>query len=164
MTDFSFLNQAAPSRLSYTVFDVRGNVARSGFGVSSLQEVAVVPGEVVVPGEFSTATHYFKDGAVREYTEAQRAAKASLPDDASYWDNTTMVWVSTVDPAIRTAEKWVEVRQIRDAKLVASDWSVLPDVPMDTAKRGEWAAYRQALRDITAQPDPFNIVWPTPPV
>jgi hypothetical protein len=26
-----------------------------------------------------------------------------------------------------------------------------------------WAAYRQALRDVTLQPDPFNIVWPTPP-
>ncbi|MGG4054103.1 phage tail assembly chaperone [Delftia tsuruhatensis] len=26
-----------------------------------------------------------------------------------------------------------------------------------------WLAYRQALRDITDQPDPLAIVWPTAP-
>ena len=30
-------------------------------------------------------------------------------------------------------------------------------------RRQQWQAYRQALRDITEQPDPFNIVWPETP-
>lgn len=57
---------------------------------------------------------------------------------------------------------WGDVRKERDRRLSATDWTQLPDVPIATKEA--WAAYRQALRDITEQPDPFNIVWPTPPV
>jgi len=60
-------------------------------------------------------------------------------------------------------EQWKEVRAQRKGKLVGCDWTVLPDVPMDGPKRAEWETYRQELRDITNQPDPFNITWPTPP-
>jgi len=59
--------------------------------------------------------------------------------------------------------EWKTVRFKRDKKLQACDWIVLPDVPMDPAKKTEWETYRQGLRDITDQPDPFNITWPTPP-
>lgn len=54
-----------------------------------------------------------------------------------------------------------QARAKRDSLLSASDWTQLPDAPVDHAA---WATYRQALRDITKQPDfPFNINWPTPP-
>jgi len=62
------------------------------------------------------------------------------------------------------SEQWGNIRAERYVKLQASDWTVLPDVPMDASKRTEWEIYRQALRDVTNQSDPFNIVWPTPPV
>jgi hypothetical protein len=40
---------------------------------------------------------------------------------------------------------------------------VLPDYPINDAARAAWAAYRQSLRDITAQPGfPGNIDWPVP--
>jgi len=39
----------------------------------------------------------------------------------------------------------------------------LDDVPLTDEKKAEWETYRQELRDITDQPDPFNINWPTPP-
>jgi hypothetical protein len=55
------------------------------------------------------------------------------------------------------------VRSERDVKLQACDWTVLPDVPMDASKKTEWETYRQELRDITDQSDPFNITWPSPP-
>lgn len=57
-------------------------------------------------------------------------------------------------------EKWVEIRQERNRYLVACDWTQLPDAPVDATA---WAEYRQALRDITLQPNPFNIVWPEEP-
>lgn len=63
-----------------------------------------------------------------------------------------------VDP-----QQWAVVREKRLLKLRASDWSVLPDVPLTAEKKAEWEAYRQELRDITNQLDPFNITWPTPP-
>jgi hypothetical protein len=63
------------------------------------------------------------------------------------------------DKAIDTA--WAKIKQERNARLSASDWTQLPDVPLATKEA--WATYRQALRDITNQPDPFTIQWPTQP-
>jgi len=81
----------------------------------------------------------------------------SRPSSVHLWDVVSKVWV---DP--RTPEtEWPIVRTERNRLLQASDWTQLPDVPLTTKEA--WAAYRQALRDVTLQPDPFNIVWPTPP-
>jgi len=57
--------------------------------------------------------------------------------------------------------EWSVIRQIRDQRLSDSDWTQLNDVNL--ANQAAWAEYRQALRDITQQTDPFNIVWPTRP-
>jgi len=43
---------------------------------------------------------------------------------------------------------------------------MLPDVPVPPGTtREQWAAYRQALRDVPQQAGaPYNVVWPEPPV
>ena len=56
-------------------------------------------------------------------------------------------------------EKWANVRVERDSKLQATDWRASSDLTMPDA----WKTYRQALRDITTQADPYNITWPTEP-
>lgn len=56
---------------------------------------------------------------------------------------------------------WPAIRAQRDALLAQSDWTQMPDVSIST--KAAWAEYRQALRDITQQSDPHNIVWPTSP-
>jgi len=54
------------------------------------------------------------------------------------------------------------VREQRDYLLAQSDWTQLPDVP--DATKTMWATYRQALRDITAQPGfPQDVTWPEKP-
>lgn len=60
------------------------------------------------------------------------------------------------------ARKWSDIRLERDKLLSESDPILLEDHPKNVNK-GAWKVYRQALRDITDQPDPFNISWPTPP-
>lgn len=45
-------------------------------------------------------------------------------------------------------QKWNNIRAWRDAELASSDWTQLPDAPVDPAA---WATYRQALRDLPAQ-------------
>lgn len=56
------------------------------------------------------------------------------------------------------------LRDQRDALLSSSDWTQLPDSPLEAAKRSEWAGYRQALRDLPANTtDPASPIWPTPP-
>lgn len=66
------------------------------------------------------------------------------------------------DPTIKTSEQLAEeVRAERDRLLIQSDWTQLPDAPVEQVA---WAAYRQALRDITAQSGfPIDVLWPAPP-
>ena len=63
----------------------------------------------------------------------------------------------------RFQKQWVEVRGERNARLAACDWTQLPDAPLTNIQTQEWAYYRQALRDITKQVDPFAIMWPVQP-
>jgi hypothetical protein len=65
-----------------------------------------------------------------------------------------------IDEAAATDIQWERVRSDRNIRLAACDWTQLPDAPVDAAA---WATYRQQLRDITEQPNPFEIVWPTAP-
>ena len=62
-------------------------------------------------------------------------------------------------------EYWV--RRPRNFELAQSDWTQMPDSPLSTAKKAEWAAYRQELRDMTTVyadiQDPAEIVPPTKP-
>lgn len=54
------------------------------------------------------------------------------------------------------------MRQERNARLSASDWTQVADAPVDKAV---WAAYRQELRDITKQAGfPWDVQWPAEPV
>jgi len=57
----------------------------------------------------------------------------------------------------RIRNEWTAIRQQRNRLLSESDWTQLADSPADKDK---WAVYRQELRDITTQEDPFSIVWP----
>jgi hypothetical protein len=64
-------------------------------------------------------------------------------------------WVVTPIPDSEQAEK---VRAQRDELLTKSDWSQLPDSPVDKAV---WATYRQALRDLPSQSGfPWAVTWP----
>jgi hypothetical protein len=55
---------------------------------------------------------------------------------------------STLDPEEMLEEWWHErMRNHRDRLLKESDWTQLPDAPVD---REAWATYRQTLRDFPA--------------
>lgn len=52
----------------------------------------------------------------------------------------------------------------RNALLFESDWTQLPDSPLNTEQKELWKEYRQSLRDITLQSGfPVNITWPEKP-
>ena len=59
--------------------------------------------------------------------------------------------------------KWKDIREERNKKLEKCDWTQLADSPLTNQKQTEWQIYRQELRDITKQSNPFSIEWPTPP-
>ena len=62
----------------------------------------------------------------------------------------------------KTQAQWSQVRAQQRDLLYKSDWtcSVTDYTPPN---KSEWVQYRQALRDVTTQSDPFNIEWPSSP-
>jgi len=57
-------------------------------------------------------------------------------------------------------------REFRNSLLTQSDWTQLPDAPLETTVKDEWSAYRQSLRDITLNaswPELAETDWPTDP-
>lgn len=66
------------------------------------------------------------------------------------------------DVIATTQQRWDSIRIERAKRLRESDWTcsitdyTVPD-------KDKWITYRQALRDITTQPDPFAIQWPKAP-
>ena len=57
--------------------------------------------------------------------------------------------------------QWAMIRNQRNQMLKETDWTQLFDSPVDQAV---WSTYRQELRDITSQDDPFKITWPKDPL
>lgn len=54
-----------------------------------------------------------------------------------------------------------DIREKRNNLLKNSDWTQVPDAPVD---RVAWETYRQALRDIPSQAGfPNEVTWPTEP-
>lgn len=94
-------------------------------------------------------------------TDRQYAERATPTLVKGKW---TVSWVvkqiSDDEWALKAGYQWADIRAQRNAMLSASDWTQLSDAPVDKAA---WAVYRQALRDITQQNNPFNITWPEQP-
>lgn len=62
------------------------------------------------------------------------------------------------------ADAEANIRAQRNTLLKASDWIVPYYLERGAAVPQEWQAYRQALRDITAQEGfPYSVTWPTKP-
>ena len=68
---------------------------------------------------------------------------------------------------------WDELLEKRNNRLIASDWTQMPDSPLSDSMKAEWATYRQQLRDLPQQwpvdvdkentnPKNGEIVWTFP--
>jgi len=68
-----------------------------------------------------------------------------------------LYWSTT---AKSPTEVWNIIRSERNRLLFRTDWTQLEDSPLSNEQKDNYKIYRQALRDITNQEDPFNIVWP----
>lgn len=58
-------------------------------------------------------------------------------------------------------DRWEVIRILRSELLLECDWTQLADIPIETKEL--WQTYRQELRNITSQTNPFSIVWPVKP-
>lgn len=108
--------------------------------------------DIVFNGAYPAAGRYqivYRDG-VEQQEDGKWYTKHSLADmDAEGIRNAD-------------AQQADAVRNERNNRLSKSDFSQLPDSPVDKAA---WAEYRQQLRDLPLQQGfPWDIVWPTKPV
>ena len=79
------------------------------------------------------------------------------PEEISQIEAEEANWLAGAD--IRKA---VKVREQRNEKLAATDWTQAADVPQSI--KDNYASYRQALRDVPSQSGfPNQVVWPTQP-
>jgi hypothetical protein len=113
---------------------------------------------------------FLEYGAVRvifstppEITHFQRLIEEAPIWSDNRWNQTwVVVDLSKEEAAELTTQKVEEIRAIRNEKLSKTDWSVLPDSPVDDFQ--VWLDYRQSLRDITTQEGfPWSVSWPEPP-
>jgi hypothetical protein len=96
----------------------------------------------------------------RFYIDNQQPVQIPYPPNAySEFDFTTHQWVTNTDRV------WAAVRQKRNELLSESDWTDTASAPgrLGPVVYEQWQVYRQALRDVTTQPDPLHITWPTAP-
>jgi hypothetical protein len=110
---------------------------------------------------------YFSDSPIVPVTPGIRL---EVPEGLS-WDIVKGVqdgeqFTLVEDPAKvsqKTADQWASVRAQQRQKLYESDWtcSVTDYTPPN---KEQWISYRQELRDVTKQTDPFRITWPIGPI
>ena len=84
--------------------------------------------------------------------------------DGRYYQNWTAVEASEQVIMLRTENQNEMMRMNRNQRLYESDWTQLNDCPLSPQLMEKWRAYRQALRDMPAQPSwPWVVIWPELP-
>jgi hypothetical protein len=113
-----------------------------------------------VPAPVSGHDYWVSNGVLTEYSESAKQAKLNPPPYMAEWIPAEGRWQD-----IRNADQLAaDSRRLRDQKLARSDWIVTRSAERNEPVPSEWAAYRQALRDVPQQPGfPETITWPTPP-
>jgi len=81
--------------------------------------------------------------------------------DGVYYQNWNEIDASESEIAYRVENQWQSVRIQRNELLTETDWTQLSDISNET--KTIWSDYRQSLRDITSQTNPFSITWPVKP-
>ena len=138
----------------YTLQQLYADHPNTTFPTNWTDELLALVGmvRVVVTGapKHDPRTHY-----VVESTPVYNA-------DKPRWEQAWVVREKTeAERVIDDTNKAEEIRRDRNSRLASSDWTQVLDAQVD---RTAWAAYRQELRDITAQPGfPWTVTWPQEP-
>lgn len=112
------------TQICYVLVNVRtGEIEAAGScDAESFDRICETDDQIKVIGMGSSATHYYTAVGLREYTPAQRLAKATLKPH-SQWDNRLMRWVDVRSLAELRAERWALIKAARTAEI---------DAPIDT--------------------------------
>ena len=136
----------------YTISDLKADNTNVSFPLSLtndiLSEFNVYPVNFVECGSDYT----------KNYEESTPILSGSVY--IQVWNETN---ASEEEISTKIEEKWGEVRDLRDNLLSQSDWTQFQDSPITGSSLTDWQTYRQSLRDITSQSNPFSLSWPARP-
>lgn len=135
--------------ISFIAYTTLGQITQTGTCPKNQLIHQIVPDCAIIEGSARIGLDWVIDGEI-----------LPLPPKPSVhhvFDYQERAWI---DPRT-VASEWIVVRKERDRRIAETDWTQYQDTSL--ALKVYWAPYRQALRDITVQPDPFNIVWPEQP-
>jgi hypothetical protein len=143
--------------MNYAILD--GTTVKSTGAIQTLFPNTCFPSSGV-PTSFLTENNVVELIETLSYTTpSQKLSKVDAYVDSGKAYNVKVESTTTDEQTALTTAKWVNVRMERDMLLQQTDWRASSDLTLSDA----WKTYRQALRDITTQSDPFNITWPTAP-
>lgn len=137
---------------------------RNGCIPTLLPEIIELSDKTVVIGSASYTDEQIADAG---WTVAPTLPTYDYETQVADWNAETSQWdINPIPQEIldqRTEDGWRGIRHERGEILSQSDYMVIKATETGTAIPSEWLTYRQALRDITNQDDPFDITWPTKP-
>jgi hypothetical protein len=142
--------------LNFVLINNDGYIVQSGtcpFQSDLVLQQEANPDLTLLEIDAKAGKDYIKNGVAKEYPPR--------PDKYHEFDFAAEQWVDPRSQEQINAQLMDDLRVERDKLLSESDWTQVPDAPVDQAA---WAAYRQALRDLPENTtDPANPVWPTKP-
>lgn len=97
----------------------------------------------------SPSSHYERNGEIHPIP--------AQPGDSWVFSYVKGTWEYSQNVA------WELIRRKRDQLIAETDWRATRAVIENRRLHPAWVAYRTELRDITSQPDPFTMSWPTIP-
>ena len=146
-----FPNTGFPVQLTEDIInDFGGDVVFEGPQVSGDRyQYSMRQGVEQLDGKWYTK--YVLGPVFKDYTDEEGVLHTAAEQEAAY-------------KAQKDADQAKAVRQQRDTKLAESDWRVIKALESNIPQDFAWAAYRQALRDVSAQAGfPWDIEWPVKP-
>lgn len=125
------------------------------------QQYLILDASVLVAADNDPAV--FSDRFIYDFNLGSWIRRPDKPNPFATWEVDKWVW--DVPAFIHY------IRNIRNRKLLLSDWTLLPDSPLTSEQKAEATTYRQALRDtlntVLASPLSFpsedSIPWPSTP-
>ena len=138
--------------MNFGIYNDKGTIIRVGQCPDAHVDKQARPGEFVFKGEIDLYDRV-------ELSTGERITRgiSKAPGEYFVFDLNRDAWVKSLEGA------WEDIKAKRAVLLAQSDWMVVRAQDTGVPMSSEWTNYRQALRDITEQPDPFNIIWPTAP-
>lgn len=144
--------------MNFVVYELAtGKIFQSGSCPDNQFDIQKVEnGYAILPIEADPFNQYIENN--------QAISMPPKPDNEYVFDYNLKKWVDPISPEQKYKTQCEKIISNRNLLLEKSDWTQLPNGPLNIDQQNQWINYRQQLRDITAQSGyPFNVVWPTPP-